>query len=62
MASVRGRSWVMHRAESFAWLLEQRAESFDALVTDPPYSSGGFTCDALADEERRIARSRRAAA
>lgn len=39
----RGERWEMHRAESFAWLYQRESESVDALITDPPYSSGGFT-------------------
>lgn len=38
----RGRGWTMVCAESLAWLLRQRPGSFHALITDPPYSSGGF--------------------
>ena len=34
----------MHLApDSWTWMREHDADTFDALVTDPPYSSGGFT-------------------
>ena len=33
--------WHLHRGEAFAFLRELAADSIDALVTDPPYSSGG---------------------
>jgi site-specific DNA-methyltransferase (adenine-specific) len=39
----RGKGWTMHRAEAHAWLCDQPSASIDALITDPPYSSGGFT-------------------
>ena len=32
----------MVHAEAFAWLLEQDDATVDALICDPPYSSGGF--------------------
>jgi site-specific DNA-methyltransferase (adenine-specific) len=35
--------WHIHRGEAFAFLRELKDASIDALVTDPPYSSGGFT-------------------
>ncbi len=38
----RGKGWEMHLGESYAWLLDQPNDSVDALITDPPYSSGGF--------------------
>lgn len=33
----------LHNAESFRFLADLAAERFDAVITDPPYSSGGFT-------------------
>lgn len=39
----RGASWTLHRGEAWAWLRSLPDASADALVTDPPYSSGGFT-------------------
>lgn len=42
MRIEHGNGWTMVCGESFAWLCEQPDASFDALVTDPPYSSGGF--------------------
>lgn len=35
--------------DALTFLREQRAGAFDALVTDPPYSSGGFTRGDRAD-------------
>lgn len=35
--------WHLHRGEAFAFLRELGDETIDALITDPPYSSGGFT-------------------
>ncbi len=32
----------MHLGESFDWLHQAEGDSVDALITDPPYSSGGF--------------------
>ncbi len=33
--------WHLHRGDAFAFLRELGDESVDALITDPPYSSGG---------------------
>lgn len=33
--------WYVHRGEAFAFLRELGDASIDALITDPPYSSGG---------------------
>lgn len=38
-----GDRWSMIRRECLAELLEMAPRSVDAIVTDPPYSSGGFT-------------------
>ena len=35
--------WTLHRGESLRFLRELPDASVDALVTDPPYSSGGMT-------------------
>lgn len=34
---------TVHRAEALAFLANQPAGSVDAVITDPPYSSGGMT-------------------
>lgn len=34
--------WQLHNLDAIPWLIDQSAEQFDALVTDPPYSSGGL--------------------
>ena len=34
--------WQMHNVDALSWLSEQTSAEFDALVTDPPYSSGGL--------------------
>lgn len=36
-------SFSLHHGEGWEWLRGLASESADALVTDPPYSSGGFT-------------------
>lgn len=53
-----GRGWTMVNAEAFAWLHEQPDASVDALVCDPPYSSGGFTRgDRMADTKTKYVQS-----
>ena len=43
-------SWSIHHGEAWEWLRSLPSSSADALVTDPPYSSGGFTRgDRMAD-------------
>jgi site-specific DNA-methyltransferase (adenine-specific) len=34
--------WVLHRGDMLRWLTKQPDGAFDALITDPPYSSGGL--------------------
>lgn len=36
-------TWSIHHGEAWEWLRSLPSSSADALVTDPPYSSGGFT-------------------
>ncbi|MHC4647255.1 MAG: DNA-methyltransferase [Planctomycetota bacterium] len=38
-----GPGWEVYQGDALAFLLEYDGEPFDALVTDPPYSSGGAT-------------------
>lgn len=38
----QGNGWTMVLGEAFAWLLDQDDDAVDALIVDPPYSSGGF--------------------
>lgn len=38
---ARGPGWELHCADSLLWMFDQPADSVDALITDPPYSSGG---------------------
>jgi site-specific DNA-methyltransferase (adenine-specific) len=38
----RGNGWEMHLGEAFDWMLQREDDSIDALLCDPPYSSGGF--------------------
>ena len=33
--------WTLHVGDALAWLETQPADSVDAVITDPPYSSGG---------------------
>jgi site-specific DNA-methyltransferase (adenine-specific) len=35
--------WVLHHGEALSVLRSLPDASVDAIVTDPPYSSGGFT-------------------
>lgn len=35
-------AWQLHKTDAVRWLLSQPENQFDALVTDPPYSSGGL--------------------
>ena len=35
-------TWEVHQGDSLRWLTEYRGPAFDAVVTDPPYSSGGM--------------------
>ncbi len=35
-------SWQLFQQDALTWLHDQSAEQYDALVTDPPYSSGGL--------------------
>src|SRR5690606_5186474 len=34
-------NWILHEGEALAWLRSLPDASADALITDPPYSSGG---------------------
>lgn len=36
-------TWAVHHADCLDYLPSIPADSIDALVTDPPYCSGGFT-------------------
>jgi site-specific DNA-methyltransferase (adenine-specific) len=36
-------TWSVHHGEAWSWLRELPSSSAQALITDPPYSSGGFT-------------------
>lgn len=45
-----GRRWTLYRAEALSVLRDLDGASFDGIVTDPPYSSGGqFRGDRTAD-------------
>lgn len=37
-----GSTWDVHRCDALRWLMEYDGPLFDALITDPPYSSGGL--------------------
>lgn len=37
-----GSTWDVHRCDALRWLIEYDGPLFDALITDPPYSSGGL--------------------
>lgn len=41
LRAARGATWRVEVAEAADFLRELPADSADALVTDPPYSSGG---------------------
>lgn len=49
--SVTGR-WTVHQGESLRLLRDMPDASVDALITDPPYSSGGFTRGDRTDDTR----------
>ena len=42
-AVATGPSWEVHCADVLAWFEAYDGPPFDALITDPPYSSGGAT-------------------
>lgn len=45
-------SWTIHHGEAWEWLRSLPSGSAGALVSDPPYSSGGFTRgDRMADPD-----------
>lgn len=49
MQSMIGRGWAMHCADSIHWLRNVADNTVDAVITDPPYSSGGqFRGDRMA--------------
>jgi len=41
MSRADGNGWTLACADSLLWLHAAETESVDAVVTDPPYSSGG---------------------
>ena len=50
--------WDLHRADALRWLTEYEGEPFDALITDPPYSSGGaFRGDRTGSTDDKYTRS-----
>lgn len=54
----RDEKWSLHRGEAWEWLRSLPSSSADALVTDPPYSSGGFTRgDRMADPSKKYRES-----
>lgn len=46
---------TVHLGDAFAWLQTLEAGTADAVITDPPYSSGGITAS---DRRRRTARDK----
>lgn len=47
-------TWTIHHGEAWEWLRSLPSASADGLVTDPPYSSGGFTRgDRTADPSKK---------
>ena len=47
-AFQRTSHYVIHNADAFAWLRAQRANSFHAVVTDPPFGIAEFSAGELA--------------
>lgn len=46
--------WTLHHGDCLAWLRTLPSASVDALITDPPYSSGGaFRGDRTADTDEK---------
>lgn len=43
----RNSRYVIHHADSFEWLRSQRANSFHAVVTDPPFGVVEYTAEEL---------------
>jgi hypothetical protein len=41
MTGETDKRWTLHHGDCLAWLRTLPNESVDALITDPPYSSGG---------------------
>ncbi|MEM9487889.1 MAG: site-specific DNA-methyltransferase [Myxococcota bacterium] len=35
--------WILHQGDALRWMMELDDDSVDAVITDPPYSSGGRT-------------------
>lgn len=51
-------TWTLDKAEAWEWLRARPSASADALCTDPPYSSGGFTRgDRMADPSEKYRKS-----
>lgn len=51
-------TWSIHHGEAWEWLRSLPSASADGLVTDPPYSSGGFTRgDRMADPSKKYRES-----
>jgi site-specific DNA-methyltransferase (adenine-specific) len=43
----RNSHYTIHNADSLHWLLSQRANSFQAVVTDPPFGAAEYTAEEL---------------
>lgn len=53
-----GRGWTLYRGEAIDLLRGLDRGQLDAVITDPPYSSGGFTrADRSGDPEQKYARA-----
>jgi DNA modification methylase len=48
----RNSHYVLHNADSFLWLRSQRANSFHAVVTDPPFGIVEYTAKELGKRRR----------
>lgn len=47
MKWYRNSDYTIHNADAFKWLREQRANSFHAIVTDPPFGLVEYTAEEL---------------
>ncbi len=51
-------TWTLHRGDMWRWMLDAPGASADALITDPPYSSGGaFRGDRMATTDTKYTRT-----
>lgn len=58
MTGAAVNRWTLHRGDMMRWLLDAPSASVDALITDPPYSSGGvFRGDRMGSTDSKYTRT-----